>query len=175
MQTHWSLALVQATAVSKTIVSWRSNKTLGRLVSRNPVTIATKIMAILSSAFRLFALQLFCATGVPGAGVAAASCRFADNLLSERQDDAGFNWVVERRLQRNEQCNNICLVGSGCVAQLVEQSLPIPEVRGLNPVIGKNLYFYWTFVYCQLCIDKTKIKKKRPGMAYFKNNNICLH
>ena len=28
------------------------------------------------------------------------------------------------------------------VAQLVEQSLPIPEVRGLNPVIGKNLFTY---------------------------------
>ena len=26
------------------------------------------------------------------------------------------------------------------VAQLVEQSLPIPEIRGANPVIGKNLY-----------------------------------
>ena len=26
------------------------------------------------------------------------------------------------------------------VAQLVERSLPIPEVRGSNPVIGKNLY-----------------------------------
>ena len=26
------------------------------------------------------------------------------------------------------------------VAQLVEWSLPIPEVRSLNPVIGKNLY-----------------------------------
>ena len=28
-------------------------------------------------------------------------------------------------------------MGSGCVAQLVERSLPIPEVRGSNPVIGK--------------------------------------
>ena len=28
-------------------------------------------------------------------------------------------------------------MGSGCVAQLVERSLPIQEVRGLNPVIGK--------------------------------------
>ena len=27
--------------------------------------------------------------------------------------------------------------GSGCVAQLVEWLLPIPEVRGPNPVIGK--------------------------------------
>ena len=26
------------------------------------------------------------------------------------------------------------------VAQLVEWSLPIPEVRGSNPVISKNLY-----------------------------------
>ena len=28
------------------------------------------------------------------------------------------------------------------VAQLVEQSLPIPEVRGSYPVIGKNLFIY---------------------------------
>ena len=28
------------------------------------------------------------------------------------------------------------------VAQLVEWSLPIPEVRGSNPVIGKNLFTY---------------------------------
>ena len=27
--------------------------------------------------------------------------------------------------------------GSGCVAQLVERLLPIPEVHGSNPVIGK--------------------------------------
>ena len=52
------------------------------------------------------------------------------------------------------------------VAQLVERSLPIPEVRSLNPVIGKKLYLYCTFVYCQLCIEKTKIKEKRPGMAH---------
>ena len=31
-------------------------------------------------------------------------------------------------------------------AQLLEQSLPTPEVRGLNPVIGKLLY--GTFVDC---------------------------
>ena len=28
------------------------------------------------------------------------------------------------------------------VAQLVERSLPILEVRGSNPVIGKNLFIY---------------------------------
>ena len=52
------------------------------------------------------------------------------------------------------------------VAQLVERSLPIPEVRGSNPVIGKNL------LILNICILstvywKTKIKKKRPGMALF--------
>ena len=32
--------------------------------------------------------------------------------------------------------------GAVVVAQLVERSLPIPEVRGSNPVIGKNLFIY---------------------------------
>ena len=31
---------------------------------------------------------------------------------------------------------------------------------------AKN-YLYWTFVYCQLWIEKTKINKKRSGMAHF--------
>ena len=54
------------------------------------------------------------------------------------------------------------------VAQLVERLLPMPEVRSSNPFIGKKLYLYGTFVYCQLCVEKTKVKKKRPGMAHFK-------
>ena len=53
------------------------------------------------------------------------------------------------------------------VAQLVEQSLPIPKVRGSFPVIGKNLFIFWTFVYCQLCVEKTKIKKKEAGNGPF--------
>ena len=53
------------------------------------------------------------------------------------------------------------------MAQLVERSLPIPEVGGSNPVIGKNLFIYWTFVYCQLWIEKTKIKKKEAGSGPF--------
>ena len=53
------------------------------------------------------------------------------------------------------------------VAQLVERSLPKPEVRGSNPVIGENLYIYWTFVYCQLCIEKTKNKEKEAGNGPF--------
>ena len=49
------------------------------------------------------------------------------------------------------------------VAQLVEWSLPIPEVRSLNPVISKKLFI---LNICLLCIEKTKIKKKRPGMGH---------
>ena len=52
------------------------------------------------------------------------------------------------------------------MAQLVEWLLMIPQVYGSNPVIGN--FLCQTFVYCQLYyIEKTKIKKKRPGEAHF--------
>ena len=41
------------------------------------------------------------------------------------------------------------------VAQLAERLLPIPEICGSNPVISKFLN----------CVEKTKIKKKRPKKA----------
>ena len=48
------------------------------------------------------------------------------------------------------------------VAQLVELSIPIPEVCGSIPVIGKNLYW------------KDEKRKKRPGMAQIKKQtNWC--
>ena len=46
-------------------------------------------------------------------------------------------------------------MGSGCVAQLVERSLPIPEVRGLNPVIGKNL-FILNILFTVNCVLKRR-------------------
>ena len=49
------------------------------------------------------------------------------------------------------------------VAQLVERSLPISEVRGSYPVIGKKLY--WTFNVNW--IEKMKIKKKVAGNGPF--------
>ena len=55
--------------------------------------------------------------------------------------------------------------GSG-VAQLVERSLPIPYVRGSNPVIGK----FYVYLLSVNWIEKSKIDKKRPGMAHLKNN-----
>ena len=50
------------------------------------------------------------------------------------------------------------------VAQLVEWLLPLPEVCGLNPVIGK---IYIEHLFTINCIENTKINKKRLGMAHF--------
>ena len=52
------------------------------------------------------------------------------------------------------------------VAQLVEQLLPIPEVRGSNTVDGK---IYIEHFLLSTFVGKTKIKKKWPGMAHLKN------
>ena len=48
------------------------------------------------------------------------------------------------------------------VAQLVEQSLPIPEICDSNPVI-------LTIISFNNCIEKTKIKKKEAGNGHLKN------
>ena len=49
------------------------------------------------------------------------------------------------------------------VAQLEVRSLPIPEVPSSNPVVGK---IYIEHLFTVNCIEKTKIKKKRPRMAH---------
>ena len=54
---------------------------------------------------------------------------------------------------------------AGVVAQLVEQLLPIPELRSSNPDISKILTTNST-------IEKKKIKKKRPGIAHNKKNIV---
>ena len=51
------------------------------------------------------------------------------------------------------------------VAQLVERSLPTPEVCGSNPVIGKK---YIEDLLSTVLIRR-KEKEKRPGMAHLKN------
>ena len=52
--------------------------------------------------------------------------------------------------------SNNDIFGYFVVAQLVERLLPIPEVCGSNPVIGKTLY--WTFMVNW--IEKMKIKNE---------------
>ena len=43
---------------------------------------------------------------------------------------------------------------------------PKPEVRRLNPVIGKNSNEH---LFTVNCVEKTKIKKKRPRLTHFKS------
>ena len=50
------------------------------------------------------------------------------------------------------------------VAQLVERLLPT-EACGSNPVIGK---IYIEHLFTVNCIEKIKMKTKRPEMAHFK-------
>ena len=57
------------------------------------------------------------------------------------------------------------------VAQLVERSLPIPEVHGLNPVISK---IYIEHLFTVNCIEKTKINKNGPAMALFNKEILSL-
>ena len=47
------------------------------------------------------------------------------------------------------------------VVQLAEQFLPIPEVRGSNPVIGKKI------IMDMFTVEKTKIKKKSQKVRLF--------
>ena len=52
----------------------------------------------------------------------------------------------------------------------IEWSLPIPEVRGSNPVIGKKYFIL------SICFEKTKIKKKlaRNGPSFLKKECLTL-
>ena len=56
------------------------------------------------------------------------------------------------------------------VAQLVERSLLTPEVRSSNPVIGKLLLDIYLITVNW--IEKTRMKKKRPGMAHLKKKSL---
>ena len=52
------------------------------------------------------------------------------------------------------------------MAQLVERSLPTPEVRGSNPDSSKTNIEH----LLRTEIKKPKIKKKGPGIAHLKSN-----
>ena len=66
--------------------------------------------------------------------------------------------VTTTKLKIKCWTNSLFIKGSGCVAQLVEQLLAIPEVHSSNPVIGKT---YIEYLFTFNCIEKMKIKKKR--------------
>ena len=51
---------------------------------------------------------------------------------------------------------NITNSGEVVVAQLIERSLPIPEVRGSNAVIGKILFINIEQLYTVNCVLKRR-------------------
>ena len=57
-------------------------------------------------------------------------------------------------------------MGRGCVAQLVEQSLLIPEIRGSHPLIGKNLYIL-KICFLSTVYLKDENKEKDAGNGPF--------
>ena len=57
------------------------------------------------------------------------------------------------------------------VAQLLEWSLPIPEVRGSNSVISKNL-FIWNICLLPTVYWKDENKEEEAGNGPFFNNSL---
>ena len=55
-------------------------------------------------------------------------------------------------------------MGSGCGAVGREVA---SDTRGPRFESSHRQKFIYIFVFCQLCIEKTKERKKRPGMAHF--------
>ena len=50
------------------------------------------------------------------------------------------------------------------MAELVEPPLPIPDVRGSNPVIGKKLFVEPVeHLFPVKCFEKKKMKEKEAG------------
>ena len=88
------------------------------------------------------------------------------DLLHSRIDQSFFLsffifeqiWIIREKAQEELFSKRRSYSRAVVVAQLVEWLLPIPEVRGSNPVIGKNLYIEQLFTVN--CIEKTKIKEK---------------
>ena len=62
------------------------------------------------------------------------------------------------------------------VAQLVERPLPIPEVHGSNPVIGKNLYILNTCLLSTVYWkDVNKEKEAENGPFFIYKKTICTY
>ena len=71
--------------------------------------------------------------------------RFCCNCIAKRTEGK----FIERGLVKGKVLNMAAVV-----AQLVDRSLPTPEVQGSNPVIGKLIWR--TFVYCPTVIKRQK-------------------
>ena len=69
------------------------------------------------------------------------------------------------------KASNLITLGSGCgsVGRAVASDTRGPLIESSH---RQKICLYSTFVYCQLCIAKTKIKGKEAGDGpFFKKNN----
>ena len=66
-------------------------------------------------------------------------------------------WTISHLVAAND-------IGSGCVS--VGRAVA-SNTRGLQFKFSHRQIFYWTLLFTVNCIEKIKIKKKKPGMAHF--------
>ena len=94
------------------------------------------------------------------------------DLLHSRIDQSFFLsffifeqiWIIREKAQEELFSKRRSYSRAVVVAQLVEWSLLIPEVRGSNPVIGKNLYIMNICLLSTVCWkDQNKEKKAVNG------------
>ena len=91
-------------------------------------------------------------------------------VLKQRDRKIIISVLTQSTVESADRCSECewalkLIIWAVVVAQMVEWSLLIPKVCGLNTAKGKKLY--WTFTVN--CIENTKIKRKRPGIAHLKN------
>ena len=77
----------------------------------------------------------------------------------DQQTDPQKSFMKDKKEKTSTNLKSRQTKGALVVAQLVEQSVPTPEIRSSNPDISKILSTNCT-------IEKMKMKKKRPGMAH---------
>ena len=73
------------------------------------------------------------------------------------------NWTIAQQTLIKSGAKISHCSGCGSVGRAVAS-----DTRGLQFESSQKCK-YWTFVYCQMCIEKTKIKKKRLVIDLFKN------
>ena len=84
--------------------------------------------------------------------------------------NAHFDYLLMTGFEPRTSGIKISHIWAVVVTQLVERSLPTPEVHSSNPVIGK-LFYQHLSVYCQL-YWKDKNKEKEAGNGQFKKSHI---
>ena len=106
---------------------------------------------------RMCAVQLHHSLISPFANLGTKAIAFRNTRLLE------MNLVP---ITSSSHAKEACGLGSGCgsVGRAVASKTRGPRLKSSH---GQNFIYILNICYCQLCIEKMKIKKKMPGMAHF--------